>query len=90
MKGDELDPKGLIAESYRMEGIGLDECRSIFVGWALSMPLDGTDARTLQALLDRYAPDHPEHPMTAVLREGLARPARAGRRGGRSARVPDA
>jgi hypothetical protein len=30
----EADPKGLVRESYRIEGITLGECRSIFVDWA--------------------------------------------------------
>ena len=31
---DPDDPKGLIRESYRMEGIGPAECRSNFLDWA--------------------------------------------------------
>ena len=75
------DPKGLIREGYAIDGITDAECRSILVDWALSLP-DGQDpVAALAALLDRYAPDAPEHPMTALLREGVAPPpARAGRR----------
>ena len=36
----EADPKGLVRESYRIDGITLGECRSIFVDWALSLPVD--------------------------------------------------
>lgn len=86
MKGDALDPKGLIADSYRIEGITLEECRSIFVDWALSMPLDGAGPDNLRALLAQYAPAHPDHPMTAVMRDGLDSPARPKRRGGWRAR----
>jgi len=43
MERDADDPKGLIRESYRIEGIGMAECRSIFLDWALSLP-DGADA----------------------------------------------
>jgi hypothetical protein len=83
----DLDPKGLIRESYRIEGIGLPECRSIFLDWAISVPA-GTEARDLiPELLAFYGHEAPEHPMTQVLREGLAAPAPAGRRGGRRARV---
>ena len=32
------DPKGLIRESYRIEGITPGECRSVFMDWALSLP----------------------------------------------------
>lgn len=82
----DLDPKGLIRESYRIEGIGLPECRSIFLDWAISVPA-GTDARALiPDLLALYAPDAPDHPMTQVLREGLAAPATGVRRGGPRAR----
>jgi hypothetical protein len=83
----DLDPKGLIRESYRIEGIGLPECRSIFLDWAISVPA-GADAHALiPDLLARYGQDAPDHPMTQVLREGLAAPAPSGRRGGRRARV---
>jgi hypothetical protein len=90
MKGDDLDPKGLIVESYRMDGIGMAECRSIFIDWALSMPGETADGSALRALLDRYGDAHPDHPMTQVLKEGLARPAEPGRRGGRRQRRPQA
>jgi hypothetical protein len=83
----ELDPKGLIRESYRIEGIGLPECRSIFLDWAISVPA-GTEARALiPDLLTLYGQDAPDHPMTQVLREGLTAPAAGVRRGGRRARV---
>ena len=36
-RGDELDPKNLIREAYRIEGISEPECRSIFLDWALSL-----------------------------------------------------
>ena len=32
----DLDPMGLIRESYRIDGIGVAECRSIFLDWAIS------------------------------------------------------
>jgi hypothetical protein len=83
----DLDPKGLIRESYRIDGIGLPECRSIFLDWAISVPA-GADAHALiPDLLALYAQDAPDHPMTQVLREGLAGPAPGGRRGGRRARM---
>lgn len=75
------DPKGLIRESYRIDGITDAECRSILIDWALSLP-DGQDQKT--ALADQLAlnaPQHPDHPMTALLREGLeTAPKRTGRR----------
>ena len=79
---DALDPKGLIRESYRIEGITEGECRSIFLDWALSMP-EGRDTQAdIAALLDRYGPDHGDHPMTRVLTEGQDAAARPRRRGG--------
>jgi hypothetical protein len=84
-KGGDLrgaDPKGLVRESYRIEGIGDGECRSIFMDWALSLP-QGADPRALaQVLLDSYGRAAPAHPMTAVLREALADTPSARRRGG--------
>jgi len=81
------DPKGLIRESYAIEGITLPECRSIFLDWALSLAA-GTDAReAMRVHLAGYGPANPDHPMTAVLTEGLKPAAAPRRRGGRSARV---
>ena len=80
----EADPKGLIREAYQIKGIGEAECRSIFLDWALSLPA-GTEPR---ALISRLLETHAEtdHPMTHVLREGLAAPIRPERRGGRAGR----
>ena len=33
------DPRGLILESYRIEGITEGQCRSIFLDWALGIQL---------------------------------------------------
>ena len=85
-KGDDLDPKGLIYESYRIEGITPEECRSIFMDWALGTPLDADNAALIRQLLDRYAQANPDHPMTKVLEEGLTGTSK-GRRGGRAARM---
>ena len=79
---DRADPKGLVRESYRIEGIGAAECRSIFVDWALSLPADVPQTQALRTLLAAYG--SPGHPMTALLEEGLHRPAApSGRRRGR-------
>ena len=43
-KKDALDPRGLIRESYRIEGITEAECRSIFMDWALGTPVDADQA----------------------------------------------
>lgn len=78
------DPKGLIREAYRIDGIAASECRSIFLDWALS--LDGDAPPAIARLLD----GRPEaHPMTQVLREGLTGSVRTGRRGGRVGRGRD-
>jgi len=85
---DPDDPKGLIRESYRIEGITDPECRSILMDWALS--LDGAlePAAALARLHDRHIGDSPDHPMTLLLLEGAsARPAQARRRGGRAGRM---
>jgi len=88
MQKDALDPKGLVREAYRIEGIGAGECRSIFLDWALSPPGDDQTV-ALSALIARYGPDHPDHPMTNVLREGLERAAAPRRRGGWRSRPRD-
>jgi hypothetical protein len=86
-KGDPVtDPKGLIYESYRIDGITPEECRSIFLDWALSLPVGAETADALRALLAQYEADHPGHPMNAVMRDGLTGMATPRRRGGARAR----
>ncbi len=83
---DAIDPKGLIRESYRIDGITGGECRSIFLDWAISVPV-GEDSRVyVRSLLDRYGEASPDHPMTQVLREALADAGQARRRGGAQGR----
>lgn len=83
----ELDPRGLIAEAYKIEGISGPECRAIFFDWALSRPAESDAGAEISVLLEAYAGDAPDHPMTVVLREGLSGEAQPrGRRGGRRGR----
>lgn len=81
-KGDALDPKGLIFEAYQIEGITKSECRTIFLDWALSLPLDTDTGPTIRVMLVRYGTAEPHHPMTEVMREGLQGMAAPRRRGG--------
>lgn len=81
-KGTPEDPKGLIYESYRMEGITKAECRTIFLDWALSLPLERDTGETIRTLLSGYSSSHPDHPMTEVMSEGLTSMAAPRRRGG--------
>ena len=77
----DCDHKGLIRESYRIEGIDDSQCRSIFLDWALSLK-DGMNTKDcMKALYDQYGVAEPDHPMSKVLTEGLSREAaRKGRR----------
>jgi hypothetical protein len=83
----EADPKGLVRESYRIDGITAGECRSIFVDWALSLPVDAPIKDAVRTLMAEYALGAPDHPMSAVLKDGLMTPDAPKRRGGRAARV---
>lgn len=85
MQPDRADPKGLIREAYRIEGIGPAECRSVLIDWALSLPEGVAQDAALRAVLEAYGAD-PDHPMTAVLREGLTAAGPPRRRGGRAGR----
>ncbi|WP_114965135.1 hypothetical protein [Alkalilacustris brevis] len=83
----QADPKGLVRESYRIDGITEGECRSIFLDWALSLA-PGTDpGAAMERLLEEYGAAQ-AHPMSAILREGRAMDAApAHRRGGRAGRL---
>lgn len=67
------DPRGLIHEAYRMEGLSAVECRAIFFDWALGATSDDLPADAA-ALLAHFEPLHPDHPMTDVLRESAVSP----------------
>ncbi len=83
---DPNDPKGLIREAYRIEGITKPDCRTIFLDWALSLPTDRAQDKALQALIETHEVGHPDHPMTQVLQEGRQGIATPRRRGGWRAR----
>ena len=83
---DDFDQRGLIQESYRIDGIGLPECKSIFLDWAISVPVDVDSLEWVRRLLDKHAAQNPGHPMTQVLTEALNTPSPTRRRGGAKAR----
>ena len=82
----EADPKGLVRESYRIDGITVGECRSIFMDWALSVPSEQSVPEAVRVLIATYAADAPGHPMNAVLEEALTPLEPPRRRGGRIGR----
>lgn len=79
---DAADPRGLIYEAYRIEGIGEAQCRSIFLDWAIGVPAGENEVAHIRDLLERHGSVQPEHPMTGVLRDALEAPKGTGRRGG--------
>lgn len=82
------DPKGLIYEAYRIEGITTAECRTIFLDWALSLTEGRETSAAIRGLLARYG-SAVNHPMSDVLREGLHTIATPRRRGGWRSRPRD-
>lgn len=84
---DPDDPKGLIRESFRIEGITNGECRSILVDWALSLDTALDAPAVLARLHARHKAAAPDHPMTHLLLEAVsAAPVQPRRRGGRAGR----
>ena len=82
------DPRDLIGEAYRMEGLSPDECRSIFLDWLLGLPAGTDTAAMARILLGRHMPAGEGHPMTAILREAAVETGQAAvRRGGRRGRL---
>ncbi|MGB0634602.1 MAG: hypothetical protein ACPGKG_03300 [Paracoccaceae bacterium] len=83
MEYNQLDPKKLIAESYKIVGITASECRSIFLDWALSIPLDSDSRLMALELFDHYNQVDKDHPMTLLLKSSsnkTKRRTRVGRR----------
>lgn len=64
----QMDPRDLIGESYRIEGIEVEDCRSIFFDWALGLAADVNPSLAARTLLEFHAPDA-GHPMTVLLKE---------------------
>ena len=83
----DIDPRGMIYEAYRIEGVTLEECRMIFLDWAMNTPV-GNMQDYLGQLLAEYESNNQDHPMTVVIKEGQ-KSATAKRRGGRASRVSD-
>jgi len=76
-----LDKSKVIREAYQIEGIGLSDCRSIFLEFVLGLPDDLDGAKAAREMLSHY--DGPaDHPMTVVLQEAVQGRAKARRRGG--------
>ncbi|SHJ91064.1 hypothetical protein SAMN05444000_11553 [Shimia gijangensis] len=82
MDEKDLDPKGLIRESYKIEGITEDQCRSIFLDWALSLPGTIEAKVAIEALLIRNQSQPADHPMTSILEQGRVQMVNPKRRGG--------
>jgi hypothetical protein len=80
-----LDPRALILESYRIDGITPGDCRSVYLDWALGVDAARDMVEDTRELLAFYGGDEPDHPMTEVLREGVERTAEKPRRRGRRA-----
>ncbi|MEM1346894.1 MAG: hypothetical protein AAGI34_20270 [Pseudomonadota bacterium] len=82
------DPRALIDEAYRIEGLWPEDARSIFFDWALGLPTGEDPAAAASRLLAHHGAQPAEHPMSVLLREAAAgQGARPRRRGGRAART---
>ena len=83
----EADPKGLIRESYAIDGILASECRTIFLDWALSLGGEIDAREAMGMLIGHYGAGRADHPMTLTLTDGLQASAVARRKGGRAGRM---
>jgi hypothetical protein len=88
MQLTEADPKGLVRESYAIDGITAGECRSIFLDWALSLATGVSVPDAIATLIGHYGVVSPDHPMNTVLADGLIAADPPRRKGGRAGRVP--
>lgn len=83
MEKPPLDPRGLIADAYKIDGISAPECRSIFLDWALE-PREPAELRQAASTLAAQHATSPDHPMTSILLEATVELTTAPkRRGGR-------
>lgn len=86
MKGTLEDPRGLIQEAYRIDGITAEECRSIFLDWALGVPAEQEATDLVRELLTHHAGEPVDHPMTLTLTAALSDHSGPRRKGGRAGR----
>lgn len=70
---DMADPRGLIREAFRIEGVTEADCRTIFFDWALGVSAETDVTAAVETLLARHADEPAEHPMRQVLLEALNR-----------------
>ena len=66
------DPRGLIYEAYRIEGITSEECRAIFFDWVLGLKPELDPIMEITKIYYVYGPGNPGHPMNQVFEEGLS------------------
>ena len=76
-------------DAYHIDGITPSECRSIFLDWALSLPVGQDSASAIDVILDMYGAANPDHPMSIVLHQGLQTAVKPTRRGGWRGRKRD-
>ncbi|MEM7210962.1 MAG: hypothetical protein AAF479_03555 [Pseudomonadota bacterium] len=83
---DPYDSAGLIREAFRIEGIGREDCRSIFLDWVIGHRERFDMTKAVEAMLARHSGEPADHPMTLTLREALETAGPPKRRGGARAR----
>ena len=84
---DKIDPTGLIYEAFNIDGISEAECRTIFLDWALKVPVGQDEQSWISVLLQRYADKPDNHPMIVTLKAAQQRTIAPKRRGGRAGRL---
>ena len=71
------DPRNLIGDALIMEGLTVEENRSIFFDWAFGLKEPESAPASARALLDIYRTrDTAEHPMIKLLEQAADGPAR--------------
>ncbi len=66
------DPRDLIHEAYRIDGIGPEECRAIFFDWAMGLEIGIDPVGAAKQLHEDLAVVRPDHPMSVLLAEAAA------------------
>lgn len=64
------DPKNILAKAYQMPTITDEECRTVFLSWIMSVD-DQDVPQKIELLYKTYAPLHPDHTLTNLLKDGL-------------------
>jgi len=66
----QADPKNTFGKAYSMPDLTVEECRTVFLEWVISIEGENS-ASYVTAVLEEFSPAYPTHPLTQLLQAAL-------------------